>query len=70
MWIVEELGKVVGIYNNEKEANEHAGINVETTKLVGAIIEESLLKADLDNDGVIEKAELEAWLQESDSEQP
>lgn len=63
MWIVEEAGKVVGIYNNEPEAKEAAGIQV---RLTGAIVEESILDADLDGDGVIEKAELEEWLQKDE----
>lgn len=63
MWIVEEDGKVVGIYNNEPEAKEAAGIQV---RLTGAIVEESILDADLDGDGVIEKAELEEWLQKDE----
>ena len=63
MWIVEEDGKVVGIYNNELEAKEAAGIQV---RLTGAIVEESILDADLDGDGVIERAELEEWLQKDE----
>jgi hypothetical protein len=63
MWIVEEDGKVVGIYNNELEAKEAAGIQA---RLAGAIVEESILDADLDGDGVIEKAELKQWLQKDE----
>lgn len=63
MWIVEESGKVVGIYNNEQEAKDAAGIKV---RLTGAVVEESILDADLDGDGVIEKAELKTWLQKDE----
>ena len=63
MWIVEEGGKVVGIYNNEQEAKDAAGIKV---RLAGAVVEESILDADLDGDGIIEKAELKTWLQKDE----
>jgi len=35
-------------------------------KIVGAIVEESILDADLDDDGIIEKAELKEWLSKSE----
>lgn len=75
-WYVEEDGKVINYFYEEDLAYELAGIAKPEAaskpepkpepKLAGAIVEESILKADLDNDGIIEKAELEAWLQESD----
>ena len=63
MWIVEEDGKVEGIYKSEQEAKDAAGIKV---RLTGAVVEESILDADLDGDGVIEKAELKTWLQKDE----
>ena len=62
MWIVEEDSKVLGIFYSKDEANAAAG--VEEKKLAGAIVEESILAADLNDDGVIEKAELEEWLED------
>jgi hypothetical protein len=66
MWIVEELGKVIGIYNNEKEANKCAGIEVDEPKITGAIVEESILEADANDDGIITKEEVENWLKDED----
>lgn len=37
-----------------------------SNKIVGAIVEESILDADLDGDGIIEKAELEEWLEKDE----
>jgi len=67
-WYVEEAGKVINYFYEEDLAYEFAGISKPgpEPKLAGAIVEETILEADLDNDGVIEKAELEAWLQESE----
>jgi len=67
MWIVEELGKVIGIYNNEKEANEHAGIKVDEPKITGAIVEESILEADANDDGIITKEEVENWFKDEEA---
>lgn len=65
LWIVEEFHTVVEIFNNEADANACAGITAEP-KLVGAIIEEPLLEADLDGDGAIELEEIKTWLSKSD----
>lgn len=67
-WYVEQDGKVINYFYEEDLAYGFAGIPKPGAepKLAGAIVEETILEADLDNDGVIEKAELEAWLQESE----
>lgn len=73
-WIVEEDGKVINYFYEKSLAYELAGIPMSgdspepepEVKLAGAIVEENILEADLDGDGVIERAELKTWLQESD----
>ena len=73
MWIVEELGKVVKIFDNEADANACAGIKDEKpkvkdekSKVTGAIIEESLLAADANDDGILTKEEVSDWFKDED----
>ena len=64
MYLIYDGKTIINGFRDESEAKAFVGI--EEPKLAGAIVEESVLAADLNDDGVIEKAELETWLQESE----
>jgi hypothetical protein len=66
MWIVEEFHAVVEIFDNEADANACAGITVEQPKVTGAIVEESILEADANDDGILTKEEVENWFKDED----
>lgn len=66
MWIVEEFHAVVEIFDNEADANKCAGITVEKPKVTGAIVEESILEADANDDGILTKEEVENWFKDED----
>jgi hypothetical protein len=66
MWIVEEFHTVVEVFDNEADANACAGIKDEKPKVTGAIVEESLLAADANDDGILTKEEVENWFKDED----
>ena len=66
MWIVEEFHTVVEIFNNEADAKACAGIKDEKPKVTGAIVEESILEADANDDGIITKEEVSNWFKDED----
>jgi len=66
MWIVEEFHTVVEIFNNEADAKACAGIEDEKPKVTGAIVEESILEADANDDGIITKEEVSNWFKDED----
>lgn len=66
MYLIYDGKTIINGFHDESEAKAFVGI--EEPKLVGAIVEESILDADLDGDGVIEKAELEEWLQDEENQ--
>jgi len=66
MWIVEEFHTVVKIFDNEADANKCAGISVEKPKVTGAIVEEAILEADANDDGIITKEEVSNWFKDED----
>ena len=66
LWIVEEFHTVVEIFNNEADANACAGIKHEKPKVTGAIVEESILEADANDDGIITKEEVSNWFKDED----
>ena len=66
MWIVEEFHTVVEIFNNEADAKACAGIKDEKPKVTGAIVEESILEADANDDGILTKEELSNWFKDED----
>jgi hypothetical protein len=66
LWIVEEFHTVVEIFNNEADANACAGLKTEEPKVTGAIVEESLLAADANDDGILTKEEVSNWFKDED----
>lgn len=66
LWIVEEFHTVVEIFNNEADANACAGIKDEKPKITGAIVEESILEADANDDGILTKKEVSNWFKDED----
>ena len=66
LWIVEEFHTVVEIFDNEADANACAGIKYEKPKVTGAIVEESILEADANDDGILTKEEVSDWFKDED----
>jgi hypothetical protein len=64
MYLILEGKTIINGFHTEGEAKAFVGIDKPT--LAGAIVEETILEADLDGDGVIEKAELKTWLQDEE----
>lgn len=66
-WYVEQDGKVINYFYDEDLAYEFAGISKPgpEPKLAGAIIEEDILEADVDNDGVISIDEVHDWVEKN-----
>ena len=65
-WYVEQDGKVINYFYSEDLARDFAGLPPaeEQEKTVGAIVEESILAADADDDGIITKEEISNWFKD------